>query len=473
MTLEEIIIGIDVDASSGILKLKQFRKELMQTIKGASFEPFKKSITSVSRDLSEWNSSLKKGLPLVQKWNAELTKTRNQAAAADAKLKKLSAKTQLNMKPGFTDVDDVLISTKNGIRNLDTEFKAMGNRQKKLRKEAKDFKMEYLGIMFAGMAMQRFFGGFISGAFRTFNTITEGTKLANNSVNQLRAAWEFFKFSLISALMASPMFQQLVQQVIRLVNWFGNLSPKTQAWIAGILIVLAALGAVLFVVGQIVLGASSIMMAFGITGKEILAFLKGLFAVKKVFLFLKLLSSEFMKLLTKGLAFLVANPIALLILALLAVVGVFFLLKKKFGTWQNALKAWAAALVLAIAFIFQGLVFIVKEGLDLVLGGIQAIIRGAAKAASALGFGGTASKLNSAANALQGFGDMKIDVVGKTAELLDKHGFNPEPVRQTPEAAQPVGNTYNINQLSIDSLSGDNGLEEELQRSGQFYGFGQ
>jgi len=88
------------------------------------------------------------------------------------------------------------------------------------------------GALFMGMAMNRAIGSFIRKTFDAYKMVgTENTIFAQKT-NELSAAWEFFKFSLIDALNQSSMFITLIDLVIKLVNWFGKLDEGERTMLA-------------------------------------------------------------------------------------------------------------------------------------------------------------------------------------------------------------------------------------------------
>jgi hypothetical protein len=134
------------------------------------------------------------------------------------------------------------------------------------------FQMQWLSVMFFGMAMQRAFGGILRASFKTWNAVTEGTNKAGGAMTQLQAAWEFFKFSLFDALVSSGLFEKLVDIVLRLVEWWGNLSEKTKEFAGYALLAAAAIGAAMFAAGTIVLGVQGVSKVLSETdalGKQI------------------------------------------------------------------------------------------------------------------------------------------------------------------------------------------------------------
>lgn len=148
-----------------------------------------------------------------------------------------------------------------GIRDLDKEAKNAAAATKKLnksiqdaKKSLKEFKMEYLSVMFFGMAIQRAFMGILRAGYQTWSTVTDGTSKAGGAMTQLQAAWEFFKFSLFDALIGSGIFAWFVENVLKLVEWWGDLSDSAKELTAETLLTGAAIGTIMAVGGTIMLG---------------------------------------------------------------------------------------------------------------------------------------------------------------------------------------------------------------------------
>lgn len=335
----------------------------------------------------------------------------------------------MNMKKESQQLKQALT----GVRKRFGDINATVNKDqvaealKRARVEAKRFKGEYLSILFFGMAIQRVFGGFLTTAFQTFKKVTEGTSAANSQVGRLTAAWEFFKYSLINALLNNPMFQSFIEWLIGLVDWFSELNNKTNGWLAILFLIGAAVGGLLTSWGIIALGIGGIQTLFGPIIASTITWLSttalGVTVMGAIKTALNAINT-----------FMVAKMggswIGITLGWVAALLSVFFVAKglnSKFGSWGSAFKAWAAAIALAVAYIFDSMVNVVKDSLDILVRGLQTVISGLSKAASLLGFRGLSERLGSAAKTLQGFRDTRIDIIGNVAQGLDKIGFNPSP----------------------------------------------
>lgn len=339
-------------------------------------------------------------------------------------------------------------------KSMGGSFKQIRSDLGKANAELKRFRFEWLGVMFAGMAIQRAFQGILRASFKTWSAVTEGTQMAGGAMTQLQAAWEFFKFSLFDALLSSDLFRTFVDFALRLVEKWSNLTDSQKESRAELMVWGLLLGSALFVVGQFALGLASIsLLLFGhsqlwtgirqtisriatVTIPALTASLIGAFTGVKTFgaamlipfRLLGLLFLNFVAIFTKFIPLMAATFAAAWGAALAAIGIVLVLLMKKFGSFGAAMRAWASAIVLAI-------VGVVQLSLNSILGLIQASVQAlkmllivAQKAAQAAGLDKVADRLSSAINAINKFQDFKIDIMGPTAEFLDKHGFNPQPV---------------------------------------------
>jgi len=67
-------------------------------------------------------------------------------------------------------------------------------------KERKRFKAEYLSVMFAGMALQRAFGGLFKSMITDYKEFTKGSVTPlSESLTRLEANWKFLKFAMVEA----------------------------------------------------------------------------------------------------------------------------------------------------------------------------------------------------------------------------------------------------------------------------------
>ncbi len=108
------------------------------------------------------------------------------------------------------------------------------------------FRMEMLGVMFFGMAMQRFFNGLLKPAL------------------QITGVFELW--TSILQILFLPVALMVLDWVIKLMDWISGLSEKTKKMIGIFALAGAGIGAFLFIFGQFFLGIGSIIVALGSLG---------------------------------------------------------------------------------------------------------------------------------------------------------------------------------------------------------------
>ena len=126
--------------------------------------------------------------------------------------------------------------------------------------EAKRFKGEYMGFLFAGMAMQRAFGGLFKSMIAQYKEFTKETVTPlNHALTRLEANWKFLKFSMIDA--ASPILMSIADWMANMAHYASMLSPSTLSGLVVLIASLATLGGISMVFGQAALFFSTIASA--------------------------------------------------------------------------------------------------------------------------------------------------------------------------------------------------------------------
>jgi len=139
----------------------------------------------------------------------------------------------------------------------------------------KSFRMEFLGIMFAGMALQRLFTSIIKSTTATFTKIIESSNISGTAIQRLGAHWEYLKFTIGSVM--NNALGPLMPMITRLITRFSEWSQKHPKLVGWIIILGAAIGMLLFVFGSIALALNSfVSFAKGPFGKGIGMMVKGL-----------------------------------------------------------------------------------------------------------------------------------------------------------------------------------------------------
>ncbi len=108
------------------------------------------------------------------------------------------------------------------------------------------FRMEMLGVMFFGMALQRTFMGLLRPTLELFGI------------------FELWRVTL--QVFFLPIVMLLFPWFLRLTEWLMDLNPETQKWIGALVILGMVLGTMLFIIGQFALGIGSIIQIWGLLG---------------------------------------------------------------------------------------------------------------------------------------------------------------------------------------------------------------
>jgi len=147
----------------------------------------------------------------------------------------------------ISSISDALDMALPNFTNINNEVMALGGRGKLLlngvnkemnslvnsaRGGARRFMGLGFSMLFMGMAMNRAITSFITSSISAYKMAGNEQSVFNVKTNELAAAWEFFKFSLIDALSQSTLFLTLIDYVINLINWFNELPEGTKKLIA-------------------------------------------------------------------------------------------------------------------------------------------------------------------------------------------------------------------------------------------------
>ena len=123
--------------------------------------------------------------------------------------------------------------------NVVETFADVGKKQEAmfrgLTKEARRFRMEFLGIMFGGQAIARTFGRIQRSAFKSFTTVMKTVEGATTNVGMLAANFEFLRFSIGQAMnnALAPFMPMLINLIKAAADWVET-HPETTFWaIAG------------------------------------------------------------------------------------------------------------------------------------------------------------------------------------------------------------------------------------------------
>lgn len=146
---------------------------------------------------------------------------------------------------GMTGMEDAGTRLAWGIRNLTHGMRG--------------FRMEMLGVMFFGMALQRFFSGLIKPASETLGIMNLWTETLR--------------------LVFLPVMLTLLEPLLKFMFWLMNLPEPVKKAIGLFVIFGAIVGGLLFIVGQFALGIGSLILVFGSATTGILVVVGALVAL--------------------------------------------------------------------------------------------------------------------------------------------------------------------------------------------------
>lgn len=153
------------------------------------------------------------------------------------------------------------VSAENKKHQLSLD-KMRTNQQQRLTHQTHRFKMEYLGIMFAGMQVQRVMGRYLRSMFTAFNSVFEETSALEKQTNRISAAWQFFQFRLMEALTQSSLFRNIVDILVNVIDSFARLDKEVRMGIVATIAAAFVAGGAFFLIGQSALAWNSMKMAW-------------------------------------------------------------------------------------------------------------------------------------------------------------------------------------------------------------------
>lgn len=297
-----------------------------------------------------------------------------------------------------------------------------------------------LSIMFFGMMMKNFFQDIAISSLTTFNKLNADTMAANNTMNRLSAAIEGVRYAIGDAISSAlePMEGTLMNIIDKVID-FVDTHPKLITW--GLAIGLIV-GTVMMLVGQIsllIIGLAATKLAFAGAGAAGVASgtatsASWMLVAGKIALVIGLFLSVF-KLLQNDKTFVnfFSNIIVLIAKSLAS------------GLW--AMNAFVTTLKNSVIIAFKALVYGIKwvfqEGINLVINGINVLIRGYNNIAGKLGLKsiGQIGKVD--------FTKGGLDISTETEAI--KNAWSKEEFNKWMAAAENVGNMFKqgISQLSI------------------------
>jgi len=197
-----------------------------------------------------------------------------------------------------------------------------------------------MGMLFMGMAMKRAIGGFLKAAIKSYKIMGAEQSVFNVKTQELSAAWEFFKFSLIDALSQSELFATLMNWLIGLINWLSQLSEGKRQFIAISLAIGFVIAAMMSLIGQLGLFIIGIGMAGGLKGIMITLLIQ----FNKLLIVIKSITT-----------WLWANPWALVVIMLISIIALSAILIKQFGGVKGALREMVAGGLYYLSLLLDGI----------------------------------------------------------------------------------------------------------------------
>lgn len=242
---------------------------------------------------------------------------------------------------------------------------------KKLKKNEGHFHAWALSIMFAGMQMMAIFKQIWSMGSTTFQDVMHSVEGTTTGFDMLQGSMKYLGFIIGEAL--EPVATWLAPIIIKLAEWIND----NQEIFKTVVVIVGAVGSLLFVVGQTVLAVGGLITAFknvGTIGKHLFSDkLPGYFTTLKTEL--GLAKTAFQGLSTAGKIGFV-GMVAGIILAIIWI----FKLKEAIGSWGDFFKGVLSGLIR----MFLG---VADAFITLILSPLQTMVALLLQASDALGFG--------------------------------------------------------------------------------------
>ena len=142
------------------------------------------------------------------------------------------------------------------MKKMDKRFRGMNTSggklafgMRKLTHGTRGFRMEMLGVMFFGMALQRIFTGLTRTALEWMGT----TEILTSALG----------------LLFLPLAEMMTDWVLIFLDWVGTLSEAQKKWIGWLVFAIGILGLFIGAVGTLALGVGSLILVFGGFGAAI------------------------------------------------------------------------------------------------------------------------------------------------------------------------------------------------------------
>ena len=170
----------------------------------------------------------------TQGFSKGLDRAQNQLKRAGKNMKEFGQVMQMPME-GFKDMNK-------NAKQMTTTGGRFANNLRMMTHGMKGFRMEMLGVMFFGMAMQRMFVGLLNPVMEAFGVM------------------DLFRVMLLTLFL--PIMEAIFPFLLQFIEWFMNLPGPVKKAIGVIVIVGAVLSTLLMIFGQLFLGIGSLILAW-------------------------------------------------------------------------------------------------------------------------------------------------------------------------------------------------------------------
>jgi hypothetical protein len=297
------------------------------------------------------------------------------------------------------NIEVQLHNAESGFKLVDKSLKNIGSALATSRSSLSKFELDFkslqgalmgvgLSFLFTGMAIKNFFQGALNAMFQTFLTVEGETGAVNNAVNNLIAAFEFLKFSLVDAFEETGALDVWIDRLTSMIDFVTSLDESSQAWLVKFMIGIVIVSALSMVFGQVLLGVLGLITLIEYVGVAAFGFMAILLAALIALFFIwtsdmslteKILWTLVVVLLVIAAAILIfASAAALPFVAIAAgaalAIAVLALFVNRMGSVQNALKFLAADMMVTFAVVGDAIIEAIVAPLRLVLSMVNAAI---------------------------------------------------------------------------------------------------
>lgn len=143
------------------------------------------------------------------------------------------------------------------LRKSADALKEHNDRVDAAKKKTRNFKMEYLGIMFAGMAVDRVMTQLFKNMIKDYKEFTKNAATPlSKSLTRLEANWKFLKFSIVEVM--SGFLTSALDKIANFMNKLAKADPSKLKLLGSSLLILAGAAKLFMIGGQAMLGLEAI-----------------------------------------------------------------------------------------------------------------------------------------------------------------------------------------------------------------------